>query len=324
MFVIAVAAAAATAGACKKDDRPKEAAPAETDPAAGRGDAAAIAAIDATAVTADAAGGLASDTLPNPFLWRVDKDGSTLHVLGSIHLGVEPSRLPPAVWTALDGAKTFAMETDLNDLSIMKTVMRDDGSTLEQELGATHWAMLKERIGEQMALGLNTMKAFIAASFLQLQLVPTTAPMDLELRRRAEGAGARIVYLEPPELQQQLLEKWLDARALKAMLDTYDQMKAQAAELIAAYEEGDADRMMPLAMDEKSWLEMGRTKAEFEQMEKEMLFDRNAAWIPRLHELAQGGAFVVVGVGHLLGDGSVLDLLGKDGYTVTRVSAGGH
>ena len=54
----------------------------------------------------------------------------------------------------------------------------------------------------------------------------------------------------------------------------------------------------------------------------ELLFQRNAAWIPALEKLIDtGSAFVAVGAMHLSGPRSVLDLLAQRGYTVARVTA---
>ena len=52
-----------------------------------------------------------------------------------------------------------------------------------------------------------------------------------------------------------------------------------------------------------------------------VLFDRNANWIPAIEKLLADNQqdLIVVGAAHLAGPGSVLDLLAKAGYTVTRV-----
>ena len=51
-----------------------------------------------------------------------------------------------------------------------------------------------------------------------------------------------------------------------------------------------------------------------------MLLERNRAWIPELvPQLEEGRAFVAVGLGHLLGEGSVVALLREQGYEVRRM-----
>ena len=52
-----------------------------------------------------------------------------------------------------------------------------------------------------------------------------------------------------------------------------------------------------------------------------MLYGRNRNWIPTIEQmLAQNNQdLIVVGAAHLIGDGSVTDLLSKAGFTVTRI-----
>ena len=53
----------------------------------------------------------------------------------------------------------------------------------------------------------------------------------------------------------------------------------------------------------------------------EMLYGRNRSWVSPLEKLfASGNAFVAVGVGHLVGEKSVVDLMTRKGYRLTRVT----
>jgi uncharacterized protein YbaP (TraB family) len=73
----------------------------------------------------------------------------------------------------------------------------------------------------------------------------------------------------------------------------------------AAYDSGDVDTMTAL-------LVLPRTA-------EPMLYARNRAWLPALEKyLATDGAFVAVGLGHLLGEQGLPVLLAKAGYVVER------
>jgi uncharacterized protein YbaP (TraB family) len=51
-----------------------------------------------------------------------------------------------------------------------------------------------------------------------------------------------------------------------------------------------------------------------------LLWSRNRAWLPKLEAyLAADGAFVAVGLGHMLGDNGLPAMLAKAGYTVERI-----
>jgi uncharacterized protein YbaP (TraB family) len=53
-----------------------------------------------------------------------------------------------------------------------------------------------------------------------------------------------------------------------------------------------------------------------------MLYSRNRAWLPKLEAyFGKGGAFVAVGLGHMLGDQGLPALFANAGYTVERTTA---
>ncbi|HEX5059199.1 MAG TPA: TraB/GumN family protein, partial [Kofleriaceae bacterium] len=157
----------------------------------------------------------AKDPLKKPLLWKVEKDGNTSYLLGTIHVGVDPtSRLPDVVWQKLDEKPIFAMETDLSDASKLE-VKRSDGTTLEDEIGPEYWKKLEDALGAKEASAMLPMKPMIPATLLSLRGLPKTAPMDGVLHGRASNAHKQIVYLEALEVQSKMLDKWMNARALK-------------------------------------------------------------------------------------------------------------
>ena len=82
------------------------------------------------------------DPLKKPLFWSIERDGKTSYLLGTMHLGVDPTtRLPEIVWQKLDAAPTFAMETDLAGAGKLD-VTRKDGKTLKDELGEVYWNCL--------------------------------------------------------------------------------------------------------------------------------------------------------------------------------------
>jgi uncharacterized protein len=255
-----------------------------------------------------------------PFFYRIDKDGQTSYLLGTMHLGVAPERLPPPVWDRLTEARSFAMETNLMDPSLLTSLQRTDGKTLADELGPAYWKKLEDVLGAQLAAGLKGMKASTAAAMLEMRGLPMTQSMDLALLQRAREQELPIVYLEEARVQQTLLDRWLDVRALKLMLDDPGKTEEKNQRGLAAYAAGDEATLEQLTFDRSAWTEAGRSEAELDQMMKELLFDRNASWIAPIERLhAEGNAFIAVGAAHLIGPGSVLELLRARGFSVARV-----
>lgn len=309
-ILVAATLLAAALGACKKTEKaeptPKPEPKAQLDAAP----APKPAVVDAAPVT---------DGKIKPFLYAVEKDGNTLFLLGSMHIGVDPSSLPDWVFTRVDAAKTFAMEADVSDINATKALMLPEGKSLDKMLGDDYWKKLVDAVGAPMAEGLKGFKPAAAATLLELHGLPMTLPMDMVLLERAKDHKAKVVYLEEAALQERVLEKWYDVQMLKDMLDTLDESGAKQQELFDAYKRGDEATMEKLGADKSDWK---RSPEEYDAMMKDLLYDRNASWIPALEKmLGDGGAFVVVGAAHLIGPGSVIDLLRKKGYSVTRVES---
>jgi len=309
---VTILAAALAASACKSE---RHAGPA-TPPTPAAGDAS-VAIAPPTTAPAPAPGGV----IAKPFLWKAEKKGKAAFLFGTVHLGIDAeSALPPWVWLRFDQAKSFAMETDINDPSLMTAVMRTDGKTLDKELGAEYWEKLEAVLGKILADNVKGFKASAAATLVAVQGLPMTLPMDLVLKQKAERGGKQIVYLEEAQKQQALLDKWMDVRMLRFLLDDIENQKKRNKDLVAAYRAGDEKAVVDLG-DESVLEEAGLSRAERDQSMKEMLYDRNAAWVPAIEKMiADGGGFIAVGAMHLVGDRSVLKLLEDKGYEISRVT----
>jgi hypothetical protein len=264
----------------------------------------------------------AAPLIERPMLWQAEKDGKTTYLLGTIHLGVNAdTQFPPWVKALLDGARVFAMEADLSDPRLLGALQRTDGGSLKLDLGPDHWAKFELAVGADLATGLDKMKPFAALSVLEAKFLPTTLPMDSVLETRAKGAGKPVVYLESAMRQLEIVDPFMTSNDVKAFLDKLEYARTQSAAMLAAYHRGDAEALGKQFDDRTLWDAAGRDPAQFPALVKALLGDRNESWIPAIEELhAEGGGFVAVGAGHLVGPHSVLELLAARGFTVTRVS----
>ncbi len=259
--------------------------------------------------------------IANPMFWRVEKDGKTTYFLGTMHTGIDAeSRLPEVVWQKLDAAPVFAMEADVNAIDV-GDFARKDGHTLHGDLGPTYWKKLEDEITPLAAKRVDTLKPMVAATMVSLKGLPSTPPMDGVLQGRAINEKKDIVFLEAAEKQEKLLDKYMNEKALKLMLDHHDEALKTTAAMVDAYLAGDGDKIVKISDDERGLAKAsGFTDAEIDAENEDMLYARNASWIEGLEKLhARGNGFVAVGTMHLIGKKSVLELLAARGYTVTRV-----
>lgn len=262
------------------------------------------------------------DPLARPLFWSIEKDGKTSYALGTIHMGVDPEeRLPQIVWDRLEAAPTFAMETDLMDPALAK-ILECIGCSLRRDLGEEHWKKLEEVLGKDVAARIDPMKPMVAATMMSMRGLPSTTQMDTLLLARAQTRGKQIVYLEPAKHQAAMLEKWMNIKALKSMLDDVEGSERQTQQMLEAYVSGDEAQMLALTESEKEKsLKSGYTEAEYTESMEDMLYRRNASWIAPIEKLhAEGGGFIAVGALHLVGPRSVLEMLEQKGYEIQRVT----
>ena len=264
----------------------------------------------------------AAKVIDRPMLWAAEKDGKTTYLFGTIHLGVNAdAQLPPWVKQIFDGARAFAMEADISDPKLIGALKRDDGGSLQLDLGPEHWAKFEQAVGADLAKGLDKMKPFAAMSVLEAKFLPTTLPMDSVLETRAKDQHKPVVYLEQAMRQLEIVDPFMTAADVKAFLDHLDYARTQSTEMLAAYVRGDDEALGKQFDDQTLWIAAGRDPAQFPAFVKALLGDRNETWIPVIEKLhADGGGFVAVGAGHLVGPHDVLGLLAARGFTVTRVT----
>jgi uncharacterized protein len=228
--------------------------------------------------------------------------------------------LPQFVWDKLAAASAFAMETDLADPKLAKMMECNDCS-IKRELGPEYYAKLEKALTPRVAAAIEKGKLATAATLLETQYLPNTSPMDLVLFNYAKGKSKPVIYLEPAEKDMVLLDKWMNAKSVKAILDEDDFGEKSIKDLLASYIAGDIDKMHAEYDEEKAdALKHGYTEAEYEEQMNDMLVSRNASWIEPIEKMHQtGNGFIAVGALHLVGPKNVLELLTAKGYTVTRI-----
>ncbi|HVV85002.1 MAG TPA: TraB/GumN family protein [Kofleriaceae bacterium] len=264
----------------------------------------------------------AAPLIERPLMWAATKDGHTTYLLGTLHLGINAdTQLPAWVKQKLDDARVFAMEADVHDPGLLSALKRTDGGSLRLELGPDYWKKLEDVLGADLANGFDKLKPFAVMSMLEAHFLPTTLPMDAVLEARAKEKGKPVIYFESALRQLEIVEPFMTAPDVKAYLDKLDYAKAQSAEMLDAYQRGDDATLGKQFEDQTLWIAAGRDPAQFDGFVKALLANRNETWIPQLEKINdEGGGFVAVGAGHLVGPGNVLGMLAARGFTVTRVT----
>lgn len=265
------------------------------------------------------------------FLWQAEKDGATIHLLGSIHAGKDAwYPLDDRIEHAFAAADTVACEINLADPSLlmqaslltMQEGMYPEGEKLTDHISAETWAKLQAVEGlpvpaamlERMRPGLAA--TMVAQSMLARAGLDLQQGVDMTLLERATAAERPIVSLETPAQQVALIfgpDAVIDGLLLTEALDESPESMLEMLDgLVEAWSAGDPEAMDAIYRAE--WQDDQRMELFHEQL----LVTRNVRMADRL-DRARGRWFAVVGALHLCGEDGVPALLAARGWSVTQV-----
>ncbi len=277
------------------------------------------------------------DDAPRAWLYRVrDADGTPSYLLGTLHVGVSFTRaLPRPLDRTLLEARSIVMEIDIHQAALfLRRPQRTEQHEprLDRVLEPETWTRLTSELSfVARPSELARLPAGLVASYLrQVRMADveaeddgwprfpgTASPTHLDrwIYDFAMRWSVPFVALETPEQTVRALagiERESPVRVLAHIVDEPQDARAAARALRNAY----------LSLDEARVL---AAISELSAAERDATFtQRNLAWLERLvPELERGGAFVAVGLGHLLGEGNLLELLRARGYEVERVRGDG-
>lgn len=156
--------------------------------------------------------------------------------------------------------------------------------------------------------------------------------MDSELSAKAIEAGKRPFYMETMADQLALLEKMdsvtcesiglkEQAKALYFSLLTGDSVSNQySAKLEELYLKGDLDAAIKNREEMLHDSECPTSEQFMEVANEELVNDRNRRWIPVIDKnVHQSSCLIAVGALHLPGENGLINMLRKEGYTLTPV-----
>jgi uncharacterized protein YbaP (TraB family) len=213
------------------------------------------------------------------------------------------------VWELVDAVAVFVSETgDLEpDGDRMRELVRipAEQPSLQQQLSDDDWYELRDALRGQIKEDeLKRTRPWYAMARLRATLAPPPKPtMDVALTEYAQQHDKLIVALEQPDEQLGALATAVTAEDLVATLHERKDLACRLNDLLGRYQAGDlAELERRLVTPEVSTL----------------LGPRNRAWLAVLRAQPGVSVFVAVGIGHLLGPDSLLVLLEREGYVVTR------
>lgn len=264
-------------------------------------------------------------------VWKLNSDKGTFYLAGSCHvLRKSDYPLPEEFESAYENVDQVIFETDLEALLrpdiqflLMSKGMYTGGDTLEKKLSKKAYESLVKFCFDK------AIPIALFQSFKPWMLTMTLMTMELEKNGISPGDGLDLYFsnkakkdgkstggLEDIHKHIELfssLEEDLDESIIESFLQELEELQVIMDGLIKSWRAGD---------------EVGIDKFLSENMRKEypklynrLIIDRNRNWINQLEALIESGkrTLVIVGVGHLVGKESVINLLKSKGYKVKKM-----
>lgn len=260
-------------------------------------------------------------------LWRVSKDDAELYIGGTIHLlSTSDYPLPEAFDRVYRKADKLVLEVDLADFSgqqaqiaMMRRLQYVDGATLRDELNAETYAELQRfclHAGIPIESLQNLKPPLVAISLMMFELHRlglAEAGVDHFFSAKAKSDNKPVEALESLETQISALEQMGLGQENELILSTLreiQELPALLVELKSAWRSGDLD-----TLDE---LGIAPMRSDYPRLYRDLLVDRNNAWVPKIEAMLSTPEreLILVGVLHLAGEKGVLQQLCERGYVV--------
>ena len=262
-------------------------------------------------------------------LWELHGKHNTVYLLGSIHV-LRPNDYPlaPVVLDAYTHAGSLFMEVNLEEINseqvqaeMLASATLSGGKTLPDVLGKQRYeraAALAHEIGVELSSFDQFAPWFAAEAISELQLTQlgfqAENGVEMYFMDRARSDGKSVDGLETVHDQMSVFQNMsLDAQAeyLLSSLEQAHDLPKEVDSMVRAWKRGDT-----------RWFEseLQSDLGHDSDLYQSVLVARNRKWVPKIEALLNSDEnyLVIVGTGHLAGQGSVVDLLKKDGIVATQ------
>lgn len=275
--------------------------------------------------------------------WKVEKPGlETSWLLGTMHVADDRvTDLSQTVWDAFYGVGTMVVETtDIMDQKKMSgilasrpdLIMYTDDTTLFSAMSEADADLLKEKLEARgiPPFSVQKMKPWMIYSALSMPKCQTaliaggTPVLDAMLAKSAQEAGKEVLGLETGIEQFDAMASLGPDFYVRGMIDilrTGTLVDDVNETMIALYQSGEIGLIMPAIM--QAMPATDNSARDLAAFDEKLITTRNHTMAERAAPiLANGNVFIAVGALHLPGDDGLVELLRKQGFTVTAVA--GH
>lgn len=263
-----------------------------------------------------------------PAMWTVKGRENTVYLFGSVHVLPQGGfSIEDSLGEAWKDAERICLEIDLgatDDAKLLELTLAraidPEGRDLFTLLGddAARAKSEAESIGVSLEPLATFEPWFVALTVSMAALQQHGYDVDNGVEKIVDAAARRdskpICAFETADEQLALFDELPAERQNEFLFQSIEEaanIDAEMRDLLSAWNDGDEARLGEL---------FEQDFADYGDLVDPLLHDRNARWIADITRLLDGkdDVLIVVGAGHLFGDGGLPALLEARGYKVTR------
>ncbi|WP_187759686.1 TraB/GumN family protein [Thiospirochaeta perfilievii] len=267
-----------------------------------------------------------------PLLWELKNGDRSIYIAGSIHIA--PGDIYPlddSFYQAIENSDHFVLEADASLTTtpefqkfIIETSLLPDNDDLANYVDENHRRQITEILTpynmtfEHIRIFKPWMVSAVISDYKTKEFgYSSENGVDIHLQAVADEMGLDTMYLESAESQILLRDSYPKEYQIAELISTIDNVNTFGdyyENLISAWKLGDTKRIKNI-IDESLLLSKGD---EFLDL---LFYQRNKNWLEAIEGFLEtnDNYFIVVGAGHLVGDGSLINLLKDKEYDVNRL-----
>lgn len=278
-----------------------------------------------------------------PLFYKIttDKSDTTIYLLGSIHAADDTAYpLPEKITKAFNESEYLAVEVDIvkltddfdAQLSLAQKMIYNDGTTIKDHIGEELYNSMVELLKEKSSYSTlyDSYKPAFFESLFENAIISDASlnsndGIDMHFLNLAKENNKTILEVESADFQYDLLLSFSDELGklnIQSYVESYDESVDELTTLYEAWKKGDIVELEKMLFEE--------TDTEYTEEQKKLIEDyNNALIIDRNYNMAnvletyfdeEKNVFCVVGLGHVIGEEGIINLLEKKGYTVEQIN----
>jgi uncharacterized protein YbaP (TraB family) len=263
-------------------------------------------------------------------VWVVNSPKSIVYLAGSCHvLRASDHPLPAEFFSAYQDSRKIIFEAPLGNMEkpeylekLMRAATYSDGATLKQHLSSQAYSKA-EAFCRERNYPIEQYQSFrpwmLAMTLTMSEMARIGAEpnngVDYFFNEKAQADGKMVGSLETVDQQigfLTMMDAYMSNEQITETIDELRQIKTKGPEILNAWKNGDEAKIDALNLKELK---------NYPKLYRALIVDRNKKWISDIEGYLNSSVntMVIVGVAHLVGDDSVVDLLRKRGYKVVKL-----